>query len=261
MSTKSIGLAVALVAGLAATVQGGPILIINGASLTSEPGTTAAITTNLSALHVAAGNTVTVLDGVPVDLSPFSQVWDIRFSNVWAITGGEQAQYLDFLGDGGGMFVMGENAGFPARNNSVLSLIAAAGGGSLTFVTPLSTQTVLAPFTGPNPIPDGNVTYAAPGGVTSFGTGQYITVDALGRGTGIAFGVGDLAVVPGGALTAIFDVNFMQNMFDLPDSQNLTKNLIQFVGEEVEPIPEPSTLTLLALGIGLFVLGANRRRG
>ena len=49
------------------------------------------------------------------------------------------------------------------------------------------------------------------------------------RGTGVAWGVGDLSNAPDGALTTIFDVNFMQNQWDLPNSQNLTKNLIGFV--------------------------------
>jgi len=62
------------------------------------------------------------------------------------------------------MFVMGENSGFATRNNSVLALIAAAGGGTLTFTTPNATQTVVAPFTGPNPV--ASLFYLAPGGVT-----------------------------------------------------------------------------------------------
>ena len=134
------------------------------------------------------------------------------------------------------MFVMGENDGFPTRNNSVLSLIQAAGGGSLTFTSPSSTQDVLSPFDMPNPIPDGNVTYAAPGGVTSSGTGQFITVDSNGNGTGVAFGKGDLGNAPNGVLTTIFDVNFMQAVFDQPDSQNLLKNLIGFIDEETNKL-------------------------
>ena len=64
------------------------ILIINGASGTSESGTTANITNSLKPLHEAVGNTVTISDGVPVDFSGYSQVWDIRFSNVFALSGG-----------------------------------------------------------------------------------------------------------------------------------------------------------------------------
>jgi hypothetical protein len=167
---------------------------------------------------------------VPTDLSPFSQVWDIRFSNNLPISEGEETQYLAYLADGGRMFVMGENSGLVSRNDSVLSLIEAAGGGSLVFVTPTQTQNVVPPFDAPNLIPDGNVTYSAGGGVTSAGNGQFITVDDLDRGTGVAFGTGELANAPSGLLTAIFDVNFMTGFSDQPDSQSLLKNLITFVG-------------------------------
>ncbi|MBT5048414.1 MAG: PEP-CTERM sorting domain-containing protein [Rhodospirillaceae bacterium] len=248
-------LGVALAVGLSSQAFAGAILIINGSSGTSEPGTTSAITTNLNNLHVAAGNTVTIADLVPGSFAGFDQVWDVRFSNGLAITAPQQTQYLSYLQGGGGMFVMGENSGFATRNNSVLALIAAAGGGNLNFVSPLSSQTVVAPFTGPNAI--ANVVYAAPGGVDSAGTGQFITVDGNGDGTGVAFGVGDLANASTGALTTIFDVNFMA----IAESQNLTRNLINFVGEEVDPpmdIAEPGTLAVF--GLGLVGLGFARRR-
>ena len=238
------------------------IAIINGASGTSEADTTAAITSNLNSLVVAAGHTTTVLDGVPGILAGYGQVWDIRFDNNLSLTAAVQAQYLSYLQGGGGMFVMGENSSFMTRNNSVLSLVTATGGGSLSFITPASTQTVVSPFTGPNVIADGNVTYSAPGGVTSAGTGQYITVDGSGYGTGVAFGVGDMSNASLGALTMIFDVNFMQATFDQPDSQDLLKNLITFVEEEVDDdddvIPEP--MTMLAVFTGVCGLGGYIRK-
>lgn len=221
---------------------------------------------------MAAGHTTTISDPVPVDITGFDQVWDIRFLSNFeatdnlAITAPQQAQYLAYLHGGGGMFVTGENQAFATRNNSVLSLIAAAGGGSLAFINlGNQLQNVNDPFTGPNAV--ATVTYASAGGVTSPGTGQFITQLANGSaGTGVAFGVGDLANAPLGTLAAIFDVNFMQGNVNLPNSQDLTKNLIQFIEGEVTPpppngaVPEPTTLTLLEVGlIGLGVFG--RRRG
>lgn len=251
--------ATGLVLGMGSlTANAGAILVINGASVTSEPGTTTLITDNLSNLLVAAGHTVTVVDGVPGSLAAFDQVWDIRFSNSSPISGAEQADYVAYMAAGHGMFVMGENGGFMTRNNTVLSLIQAAGGGSLTFGVSDSLQTVLAPFNAPNPIGAGNVNYAAPGGVTGTGTGQFISVDANGLGAGVAFGIGDLSNALNGGLTAIFDVNFMQGTFDQPDSQNLLRNLIGFVDNPVRGVPEPFGLGLL--GIGLAGLLAGRRR-
>lgn len=230
------------------------VLIINGSSGTSEPGTTSAITTNLDTLLQAAGNTTSISNTVPVSFTGFSQIWDIRFDNALAITSAEQTRYLSYLQGGGGLFVMGENDSFTTRNNSVLSLIAAAGGGSLTFAVPPSNQTVISPFTGPNSV--STVTYAAPGGVTSSGTGQFITQAGGGAGTGVAFKKGTLANAPNGVLTTIFDVNFMQGTTDQPNSQNLLKNLIGFQTVQVDPptIPTPALLP------GLIGLGASAWR-
>ena len=109
------------------------------------------------------------------------------------------------------------------------------------------------------------VNYAASGCFQNHGTGEWITSRAdLSLGSGIAFGVGDLPNALAGALTTILDVNFMMNQFDLPNSQNLTRNLINFVGEQVEPpacVPEPGVLLLLgAATIAAGVAGRRRSR-
>lgn len=249
--------AAALSFGVATAATAGSVLIINGSSTTSETGTTSSITSQLSQLHTAVGNVVTVVDGVPVSFTGFSQIWDIRFSNSSPISSGVQSQYLSYLQGGGGIFVMGENSGFSTRNNSVLSLIAAAGGGSLTFTTPGDAQTVISPFTGPNAV--SSIVYNAAGGVTTSGTGQFISSNANG-GTGVAFKVGQLSNAPLGALTALFDVNFMQLGASAPE-QALTKNLIGFIGNQVEPgVPEPATWAMMITGFALVGTAMRRRK-
>ena len=261
MKTVIFATSAVLALSFAGSALAGSVLIVNGSSGTSEPGTTSSITTQLQTLHEAVGNVVTISSDIPVNFADFQQVWDIRFSNNFALTAAQQTAYVNYLAGGGGMFVMGENSSFMTRNNSVLSLINLAGGGSLSFISPLSSQTVIAPFTGPNAV--NSVDYLAPGGVTSNGTGEWITVDSNGNGTGVAWGVGTLANASAGALTVIFDVNFMQTNANF-NSVQLTKNLIGFIGNEVEPpqggvIPEPATWAMMIAGFGL-VGGAMRRR-
>jgi len=245
--------------GLAAAANAGPILIVSGISTTSEVGTTNAVVNNLQALHLAVGNTVTVADGLPVSLAGYSQVWDVRFNT--GLDASASSEYGSFLGAGGGLFLMGENGGFMSRNNSILALINSLGGGSLGFNACYDgMEKVYAPFTGPNAV--ANVNYASSGCFNGRGTGNWITSRNDGSvGAGIAFGVGSLSGASKGALTTILDVNFMMNQHDLPNSQNLTKNLIGYVGNQVEPpkaLPEPATLGLL--GLAALAAGVSRRR-
>ena len=220
---------VGLVLSVSSFANAGLIAIINGSSLTSETDTTNSITTQLTTLHEATGNTVSVFDLLPVDLSLYNQVWDIRFSNASALTTSEQTDYLSYLQSGGGMFLMGENHNFSTRNNSIFSFIDSAGGGDLAFAGVSSTQTVNAPFNGPNAVT--SVNFSSPGGADGKGTGDWITNSGT-VGSGIGWGAGDLLNASAGALSVIFDVNFMQTSASL-NQQNLTKNLIGFIEEEV----------------------------
>lgn len=223
------------------------VLIVNGSSTTSEVGTTAAITANLDTLHQAVGNTTDIQDIAPANLTAYDEIWDIRFSNSSPITSAQQTQYVAFLQGAGRMFVMGENASFPTRNNSVFGLISALGGGSLTFVTPGSTQTVNAPFDQPNLV--SQISYSAPGGVTTAGSGVFMTSIGVAPGTGIAFSPGTLSNASAGTLTAVFDVNFMQGDTNgTADNIQFFKNLINFVtAPPIAPIPSLSPLGLLLL--------------
>ncbi len=59
-----------------------------------------------------------------LNLDDFDQVWDYRFdsakdatSNI--ITGGDEAAFNSYLAQGGSLLLIGENSGFPGRNNSL----------------------------------------------------------------------------------------------------------------------------------------------
>ena len=268
-SLKLLAASLLLVPGLCFGAN--TVLIINGSSTTSESSTTSDITANLSAIATAAGGTVTVSDGIPTSVSGYAQVWDIRFSNSSPLAAGDITKYVAYLQGGGTLFAMGENGGFTTRNNSVIALVAAAGGGSLTFTTGLSsTQTVIVPFTLPNPVT--SFTYSGPGGIVGLpspGSGAFMTIDnASGNGTGIWWNGAALSSAPNGMLAVVFDVNFMQTDASAP-SQNFLKNLVgQFAiissggGTTPTPtgVPALSELGLILLGLLLVVLAMRSLR-
>lgn len=213
-------------------------------------------TERLKARHQDAGNVVTVEDSVPGDLTSYDQVWDIRFSNNQPISAGERAKFLNFLQGGGGMFVVGENRNFMDRNNSVLSLIDAVGGGTLNFVTPLKIQILQDPFYKKNQ--QTSISFLAAGGVDGSGTGQFMTKNGT-SGSAVVWQKGTLKNVPLGVLAVVFDINFLQGLGY--GSDVILPKLIDFVGGTVpipHPVPIPATLPLL--GGALLALATLRRR-
>lgn len=240
------------------------ILIVNGSSTTSEPGTTSEITSHLQAT-CATGNIYTVTDTAPASLAGFDVIWDIRFSNV-ALSGSDQAAYVGFLQSGKRMFVMGENGLFASRNNSIFTMVNTLGGGALTFVTPTAaTQTVNAPIASATLT---SIAYSAPGGVTSPGTGAFLTQNGSTQGTAVGWATGTLSNAAAGSLTVVFDVNFMQ-----PDagaaSTAFLSGLCGFVttGGQPQPespapaihaVPATSTWSLLAMLGALGLMGVGR---
>jgi RHS repeat-associated protein len=208
---------------LAFLSPGGNTLIVNR-------GSDSRTTSFFTGILQAAGIATTVVSAVPTSLSGFNQVLDIRFDNQEALTAGDRSLYLNFLQTGGKLFLTGENRNFATRNDSLLSLVTEAGGGTLTFTEPSFVQQAVAPFNGPNLISDGNVTYGgvATGGVTSAGTGKFVSVDTNGAGSAIKFAAGNLSNAANGELTVIFDSNFFTDAGDSNDNQNLVRNLVGF---------------------------------
>jgi len=209
----------------------GKVLIVNGASSAGDQTiATAAATTNLEAQLISAGP-VTVSDGVPADISSYDEIWDIGFFSI--LTAPIQSQYLGHLKLGKRLVITGENNSsiFAARRDSILAFIGAAGVGALTFRAPTgddvpiqggasdSIENVLPGFTSPNTIPNNQVIFAAPGGVTTAGGGVFLTRRPDGTsGAGIIYG----------KLVVIFDTNFLQNdptIFS-SSSQPFLQNLI-----------------------------------
>lgn len=184
---------------------------------------------NLVTQLTNSGATPTSVTSLPGSLSSYGQLWDIRFNNTTPITGGERSQYVSYMNGGGAMFVMGENAGFMTRNNSILSLITAAGGGTGTFAAGNNSQDVLPAAQTPNAIT--TIGYLAPGGITqaTVGTGQCLTRDSNNVCSAVAWGVGSLANAQTGSMVVVFDINFMQTTPGGSNAAAFLNNIIRFV--------------------------------
>jgi hypothetical protein len=223
----------------------------------------------LSGRLVNAGYTVVTNTGVPGgSLAGYKQVWDIRYNNTTPLTGSDVTAYMTYLTGGGSLFVMGENSSFITRDNSIIPLITAAGGGTVTILqaaNSLNLQTVAAPFTGPVALT--TVTFAAIGGYSSFGNARLVSVDANGVAGGIVFPPGSLTNAPLGTLITILDVNFLTA--GVGSSQSLTDNLIAYLAAPTSiptlpsgtPAPPSAILVLTGLGAaGMYTAYWRRQR-
>ena len=239
---------------------GGPVLVVHDGTARIE----ADVVRNLSRKLAAAGYTVCKNVGVPrAGLAVNKQIWDVRFNNSTPLSPGDINAYLAYLASGGSLFVMGENLGFLIRDNSIVSLIQAAGGGAITMTTPDNVQTVQSSFTGPSAV--AGVAYLAAAGTTAAGSLSFITRDAGNVGSAILYGPGALINAPAGSLLIVFDVNFLQAGAS-PGLQNLSDNIIAYMGAPVMVPPAlppavsaytPSEWAMILLAGGLM-LGASR---
>jgi hypothetical protein len=223
------------------------------------------VETFLSGRLVAAGYTVTTNTGVPgTSLAAYKQVWDIRFQNNTPLTGSDVTAYMTYMTGGGSLFVMGENSSFLTRDNSIIPLITAAGGGNATISqtqNSSNSQTAQAPFTGPVTL--SSITFAAIGAWVTFGNARQVTLDGAGLAGGIVFPPGSMTNVPLGTLIVMLDVNFLTA--GLGSSQPLTDNLIAYLATPtpITPLPSgtpaPTTILLVLVGLGGAGLYAARR--
>jgi hypothetical protein len=248
--------------GFASSANAANVLIVQ------EGATSASQASVFTGFHNAAGNTTTVTSTFPVSTAGFDQIWDIRFTNASALTAPQIATYASFLAGGGGVFLMGENAVFATRNTSLLVLISQAGGGSLTFQNSPGSQTVFAPFTGPVPVASigpNIVSLPSPGGVTSFGSGQWISANG-GVGAGVFWGKGSLANASSGYLGTYFDSNIFATTAAPLGGHALAQNLIAEFNRQgalTSVVPEPATWAMMIMGFGLIggaLRSANGRR-
>lgn len=257
-TTVFLGLAVLQIC----RASGGPALIVNDGTVGLET----SVTSNLSTHLTTAGYTVTTNVGVPGgSLATYKQIWDVRYNNTTPLSPSDITAYVAYMAGGGSLFVMGENVGFVTRDNSIISLVQAAGGGTITVVSPTSdTQTVQSPFTGPNAIT--TVTYLASAGVPAPpGHGADVSKDSSNIGASVVFGPGNMTNAASGTLILVFDVNFLDPGSGADaNTQLFTDNLIAFLAAPVAVTPPSTSVPTLSewgvtlLACALLFVGARK---
>jgi large repetitive protein len=228
--------------------------------------------------HEAMGNTVTQTSDASGDLSNFRQVWDIDLPNFDnATTSGviptaRIATYLQYLEDGGSLFLMGELSFMTGRNNSVKSAIDAFGGGTFRLNNgsdpiPNNFQTVsiAAPFNATLAV--GTVELCAMGwfGGTGSGTPFITGSNSVGQGVtvGVHWGRGSLSEAPAGELVVVMDSNLFGpaqvSTYDGGGNPitktcgyaSLSRNIIRVMNIDPKPL-EPSELSVGFSDIGVL---------
>ena len=185
-------------------------------------------------------------------LATFDEVWDLRGIPGVPLTSDEISRYVNYLALGKRLVVVGDHNSFcgetqcfKPRNDSLVTLVNAAGGGALQYddsVESLSTETVRAPFGGPHAIAGNDVTWPSSSTVTTPGTGQFITVDPIkNSGTALAFGPGTLAQATAGMLVVVFETNWLEPLSETPtqneqDLRALLGNIVSFLRAPQLPV-------------------------
>jgi hypothetical protein len=224
---------------------------------------------------VANGDTFDRMATPPVDLSPYDQIWDIRVDE--AVSPADQTAYQTFLSNGDRIFLLGENSGFPVRNNSLLSFIDTLGGGSGLSLTSEcdTTQTVNAPWAWATP---STVAYPCANNFSQadIGNGVFMSTNVTGNGAALSFSPGSLTNASSGTLAVVLDANFMQPQYwtnaSYPGTEEFTEALVKYVGgiiitvPDAPPLPVPTLsnwaqmlLVLMMFGLGLHFYPIFRR--
>jgi hypothetical protein len=163
--------------------------------------------TNVGSRLTTEGHTVTYTSSVPGSVSGYDQIWDLSYSTTYSST--QITTLNNFVQNGGFLMMNGENSSFASRNNSIASVVSAAGGGSLTFGSASNSYTVInSDFSDDT----GTVTGAAGSGLTN-SQGQYLFKTSSGVIGGMIWQSADLGSGYSGAIMVTADINLWDTSY------------------------------------------------
>jgi hypothetical protein len=190
-----------------------------------EPFFRSGMVANITATEVSLGNTVTVItsySSIPANLSQYDHIWDINVQEGGAavqtllVPTGAATKYTTYLQQGGGLFILGENAqNYTPRNNDLASFITNLGGGNVqssnqSINNSLNIESEFLIANNRN-----TVSFLAVGRFSSIGTGTPITknpIDSL-TGQAVVWKTGSLSLAPKGAIVVVLDFNFLSSNY------------------------------------------------
>ena len=158
-------------------------------------------------------------ENLPADLTQYAHIWDIGYASPYGghPTFNPTSLLKTYIQKGGAMFMLGENAAFATRDDTIELFIyeltyQLPTTGSYTFST--ITQTVASEFLLANN--SNSITWANPGEFTSYGSGTPMTTGGSIGPAAVAWKTGSMANAPKGAVIAVLDINFFGNLFGGP---------------------------------------------
>lgn len=162
-------------------------------------------------------------------IDSYAHIWDVGYDTLFRRSApaapGVFERYLQFIKDGGSMFVLGENASFNDRNSDIAQLIYELGGGSVGLSFGLGTVSATIPNEFLVANASNNVTFLAPGTISNPGTGTALAVGGNGEIFASLWRTNTLGAAPLGALCAIYDVNY----FGFQDGSTLAQEATNFI--------------------------------
>jgi hypothetical protein len=144
-------------------------------------------------------------------MNKFSHIWDIGYNT--AANTSAKNKYIQYLQDGGAMFLLGENAYFYPRDLWVCDVINTAGGGSNSVRSDFTGATTLGETTASEFLlanSNSSVVFYAPNFFTSYGTGTPIANSGYGP-SAVVWKTGSLSNASAGAIVSVLDINFLLN--------------------------------------------------
>lgn len=257
--------AAALVTACGGTAIAQNALLVTGQSTTAEPDTTRDATQEIQTLLAQLNVPFTTADAISgLSIDSFSCVLDIRFSDA-PMEPADQAAYAAHLQAGRGLLLLGENASFPTRNDSIVAFANGLGAGGAAWAGNSSDGQVCASAELCNGVA-ATITYFTPGEFTAAGSGDFVTGIA-GDSAAVVWGLGDLSGAAGGRLIEMLTINWIESDRVTPANEQLMRNMISFLcGQHAAAAPALSpqawglTAVLLAGG-GAVAIRRRRKAG